>query len=77
MAACQGASSIEGNPVANGHRASDEPCRIVQKETGEDWRADLQRLVAAENLELKTREELARFDKQRKQGGQKQASNEE
>ena len=49
----------------------------MQKETGEDWRADLQRLVAAENLELKTRDELARFDKQRKQGGQKQAANEE
>ena len=50
---------------------------IVRKETGEDWRAYLQRLAAAEGLELKTREELARFDKQRKKDGKKKASNEE
>ena len=53
------------------------PCRIVRKESGEDWRAYLQRLAAAEGLELKTREELARFDKQRKKAGKKTASNDE
>ena len=46
---------------------------IVRKESGEDWRAYPQRLAAAEGLELKTREERARFDKQRK----KTASNDE
>lgn len=50
---------------------------IVRKESGEDWRAYLQRLAAAEGLELKTREELAHFDKQRKKDGKKKASNEE
>ena len=50
---------------------------IVRKESGEDWRAYLQRLAAAEGLELKTREELARFDKQRKKAGKKTASNDE
>jgi transposase len=50
---------------------------IVRKESGEDWRAYLQRLAAAEGLELKTREELARFDKQRKKDGKKKTSNEE
>ena len=50
---------------------------IVRKETGEDWRAYLQRLAAAEGLDLKTREELARFDKQRKKDGQKKTSNAE
>ena len=44
---------------------------IVRKESGEDWRAYLQRLAGAEGLELKTREELARFDKQRKKDGKK------
>lgn len=53
------------------------PCRIVRKESGEDWWAYLQRLAAAEGLELKTREELARFDKQRKKDGQKKTSYEE
>ncbi len=50
---------------------------IVRKESGEDWRAYLQRLAGAEGLELKTREELARFDKQRKKDGKKTASNDE
>jgi len=50
---------------------------IVRKETGEDWRAYLQRLAAAAGLDLKTREELARFDKQRKKEGKKKTSNEE
>lgn len=50
---------------------------IVRKESGEDWRAYLQRLAAAEGLDLKTREELARFDKQRQKEGRKKTSNEE
>ena len=49
----------------------------MRKETSEDWRAYLQRLAAAEGLELKTREELARFDQQRKKDGKKKASNDE
>ena len=49
---------------------------IVRKETG-DWRAYLQRLAAVEGLERQTREELARFDQQRKKDGKKKASNEE
>jgi hypothetical protein len=50
---------------------------IVRKESGEDWRVYLQRPVAVEGLDLKTREELARFDKQRKKDGKKKTSNEE
>ena len=71
------ATSERSRPEAHGRRASNRPCRIVRKETGEDWRADLQRLAAAAGLDLKTRDEWARFDKQRKKDGQKQASNEE
>lgn len=50
---------------------------IVRKDTDEDWLAYLKRLAAEEGLDLHTREELARFDKQRKKAGQKTASNDE
>lgn len=72
-----GRLSTDRRFITNGSLSINRPCRIVRKESGEDWRAYLQRLAAAEGLELKAREELARFDKQRKKDGKKKTSNED
>jgi len=47
---------------------------IVRKDTGEDWKDYLKRLMAAEGIENPTDEEVRRFDKKRKQ---KKVSNKE
>jgi transposase len=39
---------------------------IVRKETGEDWRAYVKRLAAAEGIEIDNDEELRKYDKNRK-----------
>jgi len=39
---------------------------IVRKETGEDWKAYVKRLAAAEGIEIKDDEDLRRYDKNRK-----------
>jgi transposase len=46
---------------------------LVRRETGEDWKAYVRRLAAAEGMENPTDEELRRFDKKRK----KKTSNKE
>src|SRR5690349_5690997 len=54
---------------------------IVRKDTGEDWKAYLKRLMQEEGLieddEEPTDEDLRRFDKQRAKQGKKKVSNEE
>lgn len=47
---------------------------IVRKETGEDWKEYLERLAEEEGVEIKTEEDLRRYDKNR---SDKTASNEE
>lgn len=47
---------------------------IVRRDTGEDWKAYLRRLAAAEGIENPSDEDLRRFDKRR---GGKKASNDE
>jgi len=47
---------------------------IVRKETGEDWKAYVRRLAAAEGVEIENDEDLRKYDKNRKN---KTASNEE
>ena len=54
---------------------------IVRKDTGEDWKQYLKRLMQEEGLidesEQPTDEELRKFDKQREKRGQKRVSNSE
>lgn len=50
---------------------------IVRKDSGDDWEAYLQKLVAAEGRELKSKAELIRFDKERKKNGEKKTSNDD
>jgi len=50
---------------------------IVRKDSGEDWEAYLTRLAAEDGIEIKTKAELIRYDKQRKKEGQKKVSNDE
>jgi len=54
---------------------------IVRKDSGEDWKAYLKRLMQAEGLisqdQEPTDEDLRRFDKQRARQGKKKVSNEE
>lgn len=50
---------------------------IVRKDTGEDWEAYLKRLAAADGIELKTKAELIRYDKERNKQGKKKVSNDE
>ena len=54
---------------------------IIRKDTGEDWKAYLKRLMREEGLlkeeENPTDEELRRFDQQRRKQGKKKVSNEE
>ena len=54
---------------------------ILRKDTGEDWKAYLKRLMLAEGLitqdDRPTDEDLRKFDKQRAKQGKKQVSNDE
>lgn len=54
---------------------------IIRKDTGEDWKAYLKRLMREEGLikeeENPTDDELRRFDQQRRRQGKKKVSNEE
>src|SRR5215207_10551693 len=59
------ATALEANAAMKG---------ITRKDTGEDWKDYLKRLMAAEGIENPTDEEIRRFDKQRKN---KKVSNQE
>lgn len=50
---------------------------IVRKDSGEDWEEYLKRLAAAEGVELKTKADLIRYDKDRHNKGKKKVSNDE
>jgi transposase len=50
---------------------------IVRRSSGEDWEEYLKRLAAEDGVEIKTRADLIRYDKDRHQKGKKKASNEE
>jgi len=50
---------------------------IVRKESGEDWEAYLKRLAAEEGVEIHTKAELIRYDKDRHNKGKKKVSNDE
>jgi transposase len=54
------------------HR-SDRPCRIVRKDTDENWEQYVRRLAAEDGVEIHSQADLIRYDKQRK----KTVSNEE
>ena len=56
---------------------SDRPCRIVRRDSGEDWKDYLRRLAEDAGVEIDDDEDLRRFDKQRKKQGKKQVSNDE
>ena len=49
---------------------------IVRKDSGENWEEYLKRLAAADGVELKTKAELIRYDKDRNNRGEKKVSNE-
>jgi transposase len=50
---------------------------IVRRDSGEDWEAYLKRLAAEDGIEIRTKAELIRFDKDRNKEGQKKVSNDE
>ncbi len=50
---------------------------IVRQDSGEDWEAYIQRLAAEDGVELQTKADLIRYDKDRHQRGQKKVSNAE
>lgn len=50
---------------------------IVRKDNGEDWEEYVKRLAAEDGVELKTKADLIRYDKQRNQQGKKKVSNDE
>lgn len=50
---------------------------IVRKDSGEDWEEYLRRLAEEEGVEINDRNDLIRFDKQRKKQGKKKVSNDE
>ncbi len=50
---------------------------IVRKDSGDDWEAHLKKLAAAEGIEISSRADAARFDKQRAKKGKKKCSNED
>jgi transposase len=50
---------------------------IVRKDSGEDWEAYVKRLAAEEGVEIQTKADLIRYDKQRNKRGQKKVSNDE
>jgi transposase len=50
---------------------------IVRKDTGEDWEAYVRRLAEADGVEIKSKSDLIRYDKDRNKRGKKKVSNEE
>lgn len=50
---------------------------IVRKDSGDDWLAHLKTLAAAEGIEIESRTDAARFDKQRAKQGEKKCSNDD
>ena len=50
---------------------------IVRKDTGEDWDAYVRRLAEADGVEIKSKSDLIRYDKDRNKRGKKKVSNEE
>jgi len=50
---------------------------IVRKDTREDWEEYLRRLAAEEGVEIESKADLIRYDKQRNQRGDKHVSNQE
>tara|TARA_R110002096_G_scaffold164387_1_gene332231 strand:- start:55 stop:1431 length:1377 start_codon:yes stop_codon:yes gene_type:complete len=50
---------------------------IVRKDNGEDWEEYVKRLAAEDGIEIKTKAELIRYDKQRSKEGKKKVSNDE
>jgi hypothetical protein len=50
---------------------------IVRKDNGEDWEEYVKRLAAEDGVELKTKADLIRYDKQRNKQGKKKVSNDE
>jgi transposase len=50
---------------------------IVRKDNGEDWEEYVKRLAAEDGVEIKTKAELIRYDKQRNKQGKKKVSNDE
>jgi len=50
---------------------------IVRKDNGEDWEEYVTRLAAEDGVEIKTKAELIRYDKQRNKQGKKKVSNDE
>ena len=67
-----GVSSEVSSPLK-----SDRPCRIVRRDSGEDWKDYLRRLAEDAGVEIDDDEDLRRFDKQRKKQGKKKVSNDE
>ena len=64
-------------PVNGRMTLTDRPCRIVRKDTGEDWEAYVRRLAEADGVEIKSKSDLIRYDKDRNKRGKKKVSNEE
>jgi transposase len=50
---------------------------IVRKETGEDWEEYLRRLAAEDGVEIRSKADLIRYDKDRNKRGEKKVSNDE
>lgn len=50
---------------------------IVRKDSGDDWLDHLKTLAAAEGIEIESRADAARFDKQRAKHGEKKCSNDD
>jgi IS5 family transposase len=50
---------------------------IVRRDSGEDWEEYLRRLAAEEGVEIQSKSDLIRYDKDRQQQGKKKVSNEE
>jgi len=50
---------------------------IVRKDSGEDWEAYVRRLAAEDGVEIQTKADLIRYDKDRNKRGKKKVSNDE
>ncbi len=50
---------------------------IVRKDSGEDWEAYVKRLAAEDGVEIKSKADLIRYDKDRNKRGKKKVSNDE
>ena len=50
---------------------------IVRKDSGEDWEEYVKHLAAEDGVEIKTKADLIRYDKQRNKAGKKKVSNQE